>query len=119
MDAYPKSQAIVVLITAPSKEVGRQIARALLESKLAACVNILSPVNSLYTWQGKICDDEEVLLIVKSRADLFENRLIPAVQQIHPYDVPEIIALPVSMGLHSYLDWIAAETVCRGEAFTE
>jgi len=101
---------IVVLITAPSKEVGKQIARALLEQELAACVNIISSIDSLYTWEGKICDDEEVLLVVKSRAELFEDQLVPAVQAIHPYQVPEIIALPIKMGAKSYLDWIEAVT---------
>jgi periplasmic divalent cation tolerance protein len=94
------------LITAPSTEVGECIASVLLDQKLAACVNIVSPVNSFYIWQGETCNDEEVLLIVKSRGDLFESKLIPAVQSVHPYEVPEIIALPVVMGLHSYLAWI-------------
>lgn len=101
---------IVVLITAPSKEVGKQIARVLLEQELAACVNIISSIDSIYTWEGKICTDEEVLLVVKSRAELFENQLVPAVQAIHPYRVPEIIALPIKMGAKSYLDWIEAVT---------
>jgi len=101
---------IVVLITAPSKEVGKQIARALLEQELAACVNIISSIDSIYTWEGKICNDEEVLLVVKSRAELFEDQLVPAVQAIHPYQVPEIIALPIKMGAKSYLDWIEAVT---------
>lgn len=103
--------AIVVLITAPSEEVGRGIAQALLDNKLAACVNIVAPINSLYLWQGDINDDEEVLLIVKSRAELFEQGLIPAVKEVHPYDVPEIIALPILLGDQDYLDWIEAETI--------
>jgi periplasmic divalent cation tolerance protein len=90
--------------------VGKQIARALLEKELAACVNIISSIDSIYTWEGKICNDEEVLLVVKSRAELFENQLVPAVQAIHPYRVPEIIALPIKMGAKSYLDWIEAVT---------
>lgn len=106
----PDSPIIVVLITAPSKEVARQIASELVEQKLAACVNILSPVNSLYIWRESLQDDEEALLIVKSRADLFEDRLIPAVQAIHPYELPEIIALPVIMGLKPYLTWIEQST---------
>jgi periplasmic divalent cation tolerance protein len=104
------SQPMVVFITAPSKEIGKQIAATLVENKLAACVNLLGPINSIYAWEGKICDDEEMLLIVKSRSDLIENGLIPAVQAIHPYQIPEIIALPVVAGLHSYLDWIIKET---------
>lgn len=103
--------AIVVLITAPSEEVGRGIAQALLDNKLAACVNIVAPINSLYLWRGDINDDEEVLLIVKSRAELFEQGLIPTVKEVHPYDVPEIIALPILLGDQDYLDWIEAETI--------
>jgi periplasmic divalent cation tolerance protein len=106
-----ETQPIVVLITAPSKEVGEQITASLLEKQLAACVNIVSPLSSIFTWQGEINHDEEALLIVKSRADLFESQLIPAVLAIHPYQVPEIIALPVSMGLSSYLKWVEEVTL--------
>jgi periplasmic divalent cation tolerance protein len=101
---------IVVLITVPSPEVAEQVADALLESNLAACVNTIAPLNSRYIWEGNICDDEELLLVVKSRADLFENQLVPAVQAVHPNDVPEIIALPILMGSKSYLDWIDEST---------
>ena len=101
---------IVVLITVPSREVGEKVARALLEQRLAACVNILPAMQSHYWWQGDIQQEQEVLLFVKSRADLFESRLVSAVQAVHPYEVPEIIALPVTMGLESYLNWIADET---------
>jgi periplasmic divalent cation tolerance protein len=105
-----QNKYIVVFITAPSEEVGRDIAQALLEKKLAACVNIVAPINSLYVWQGETQDDQEILLIVKTRAGLFEGELIPAVKAVHPYDVPEIIALPVLLGDQDYLDWIEAET---------
>ncbi len=97
---------IIVLITCPNKEVSEQVASALLDQKLAACVNTMTPVTSLYTWKGEINRDEEMLLIVKSRADLFENELIPAVKAVHPYEVPEIIALPIIMGSEDYLGWI-------------
>jgi len=103
-------QYIVVLITVPSKEVGRKVSEALLEKKLAACVNIVPAINSLYNWQGKPQDDEECLLLVKTRASIFEEQFVPAVRSVHPYEVPEIIALPIIMGLRSYLDWIKAET---------
>ena len=99
-------QYIIVLITTPSKEVGEQVANALLEKKLAACVNMLAPVNSLYTWEGATTHDEETLLVVKSRAELFQEHLVPVVQANHPYQVPEIIALPILMGSASYLAWI-------------
>ena len=102
---------IVVLITVPSKDIAEKIASALLEQNLAACVNIAAPIHSLYTWENKICEDEEMLLIIKSRAELFENRLVPAVQAAHPYEVPEIIALPILMGSKSYLDWIYGSTM--------
>ncbi len=99
-------QYIIVLITTPNMEVSEKIANILLEKKLAACVNLVTPMVSLYTWEGEVNRDDEVLLIVKSRSDLFENDLIPVVQDIHPYEVPEIIALPILMGSVSYLDWI-------------
>ncbi len=99
-------QSIVVLITAPSVDSAREIARSLLEQKLAACVNILPGISSLYLWQGALHEDAEVLLIVKTRKELFQERLVPAVLALHPYDVPEIIALPVTAGLPDYLEWI-------------
>jgi periplasmic divalent cation tolerance protein len=97
---------VVVMITAPSKDVGRKIASHLVENELAACVNILAPIESIYSWQGKIQQDEEVLLIAKTRAELVEGEVVPAVKSIHPYDEPEIIALPILSGSKSYLDWI-------------
>ncbi len=101
---------LVVLITAPSVEVAQEIAEALLAQKLAACVNILPGVQSLYTWEGSLHRDAEVLMLAKTRADLFERELVPAVQKVHPYDVPEIIALPIQMGSQPYLDWIEEVT---------
>ncbi len=103
-------QFVVVLITVPSQEVGEKIATGLVEKQLAACVNILPEINSIYAWKGDIHSDQEVLLVVKTRAELFEGQLVPAVQAMHPYQVPEVIALPVVMGLGSYLDWIEQET---------
>lgn len=101
---------IVVLITAPSREVGDGIADALLDDKLVACVNIIPAINSFYWWQGDKLSDEEVLLIAKSRTELFHEGIVPAVRASHPYDVPEIIALPILMGSQDYLDWIDKET---------
>jgi periplasmic divalent cation tolerance protein len=104
------NEAVVILITVPSTEVGKQIANELLEKKLAACVNIFPAFHSIYRWQGKIITDEEVLLLVKTRRELVADLVIPAVKEIHPYEVPEIIALPVMEGSKSYLDWIQEET---------
>lgn len=100
------TDAVVVLITVPSRDVGEAIAAALLEQRLAACVNFVSPIQSWYIWQGELCRDDEILLVVKTRADLFRGRLIPAVRALHPYEVPEIIALPIVMGHDDYLAWI-------------
>jgi periplasmic divalent cation tolerance protein len=96
---------LVALVTAPSTDVGRDIAHALLDRKLAACVNIIPSITSLYTWEGELCVDEEVLLIIKTTTSTFDA-LNSAVKKIHPYDVPEILALPVAAGSKDYLDWI-------------
>ena len=96
----------MVLITTPNQETSEMIANTLLEKKLVACVNLVGSILSFYTWEGEINRDEEMLLIVKSRAELFESELIPAVQAVHPYDIPEIIALPIFMGSEDYLAWI-------------
>ncbi len=101
---------IIVMVTAPSRDTGQQIAAALLEQNLAACINILSPILSMYTWKGETVTDEEALLVIKSWSDLFENNLIPAIQAIHPNEVPEILALPVWKGVQSYLDWMEEVT---------
>ena len=104
-----EKEYILALITAPSMESGDMIAKTLLEKKLVACVNLVTPVMSLFSWQGEIDRDEEVLLIIKSRADLFESDLIPAVEAVHPYDVPEIIVQTIMMGSAKYLNWITLQ----------
>lgn len=104
------TQYIIVFITTPSEAVGRQIAGALLAEKLAACVNIIPAIESIYAWKGEVQNDREALLVVKSRLDLFEDYLVPAVKALHPYEIPEIIALPILLGSKSYLDWIGQET---------
>lgn len=101
---------IVVLITAPSTGVAETISNALLEKELVACVNIVPSINSLYKWEGEINNDKEVLLIFKTRCELFDDTFINAVKEQHPYDVPEIIALPIVSGSEDYLKWIADVT---------
>jgi len=101
---------IVVFITAPTLPVAEQIAKRLVERRLAACVNILPAIQSIYRWEGKIHQESEILLVVKTRDGLFEDHLIPAVLEIHPFKVPEIIAVPVMNGLPGYLEWINQET---------
>jgi len=99
---------LVVYVTAPPKEA-EGLASALVEERLAACVNILPSVRSVYTWEGETCVDEEALLVIKSRAaqlDALRERVVA----LHPYDVPEVIALPIAGGHPPYLDWIAEST---------
>jgi periplasmic divalent cation tolerance protein len=100
---------IVVTITAPDAEQGQQIARMLVEERLAACVNIVSGVRSIYRWRGELCEDSEVLLWIKTRRGLFQ-RLQERVAAVHPYEVPEIIALQISDGYPLYLSWVSEET---------
>jgi periplasmic divalent cation tolerance protein len=105
-----KSETIAIIITAPSMDVAEKIADILVESKLAACVNISSPIRSIYSWEGKIVRDDEVLMIAKTRADLFGKEFIQTVKSNHPYQVPEIIALPILDGSADYLAWISDVT---------
>ena len=106
--------AIVIFITAPTLEKGEEIARALVTEGIAACASIIPRITSIYTWEGKVCADEEVLLLVKSRAGLFPA-IRDRVKLMHSYDVPEIIALPVSDGLPEYLDWLKHATTLPHE----
>ncbi len=100
---------IVVLITASSKEEAGLLAKGLVENKLAFCVNIVPGIESVYHWEGKIHNDPEILLIVKTRQETFDA-LKNWVVEHHSYDVPEVIALPITAGLSAYLkgidDWV-------------
>ena len=98
----------VLLCTAPA-ERAEDIARALLEPRLAACVNIVPGLTSLYWWKGELCRDGESLLVIKTRATLVEalhRRLV----EVHPYDTPELLALPLVEGAERYLGWVRSET---------
>jgi len=98
---------MIVIMTAPSKEEAVKIVRTLLEERLIACANIIDPVYSLFWWKEKIEDEKEVLVIMKSHQKLFE-KLSKRVTELHSYDVPEILALPIAEGSQSYLDWMKA-----------
>jgi periplasmic divalent cation tolerance protein len=102
------TEYIVVLVTVSSPEEGDRIARALVEERLAACVNQAKAIQSTYRWQGRIERSEEELLIIKSRRDLFD-RLKQRVEQLHSYSAPEVIALPILAGSESYLRWLEEE----------
>ncbi len=104
-----ETDAIVMLVTAGTTEQGEALSRALVEERLAACVNLVPNVRSIYRWQGKVCDDREVLLVIKTRRALF-SRVAERVKEIHIYEVPEIIALDVVEGSASYLGWLVRET---------
>ena len=106
---------VVVFVTCSSAEEASRIARALVEGRLAACVNISSPIRSVYRWQGKLSDDEEVLLIIKTTRELFDP-LRRAVEKLHSYQVPEVICLPVIDGAPNYLNWIGASVAPESEA---
>ena len=97
---------IVVLSTCASPEEAEKVARALVEKKLAACVNILPAVRSIYRWKGAIEDDQETLLLIKSSRALF-GELRAEIQKLHSYEIPEAIAIPIVDGLERYLEWMA------------
>jgi periplasmic divalent cation tolerance protein len=99
----------VVLITAPNEEVARTLARTLVEERLAACVNLVPGLTSVYRWQGEVVEDQEVLLIAKTTTFAFP-RLKERVLALHPYTVPEILALPIAEGNREYLDWLRENT---------
>ncbi|KAF0177852.1 MAG: periplasmic divalent cation tolerance protein [Nitrospirae bacterium] len=100
---------IVVFITAPNEEEAAKMARVLVEEKLAGCVNIVRSISSIYSWQGKTEDDSEALMICKTKKSLFDA-LKERVIQLHPYTVPEIVALPIIAGSEKYLDWLREVT---------
>lgn len=105
MEASPY---IVLLITTATAEEAQRISRVLLEQKKVACVNILPRVNSLFRWQGKLDSAEESLLIVKTKASQL-SEIVPLVKELHSYDIPELIALPIIGGNQDYLEWIEKE----------
>jgi uncharacterized protein involved in tolerance to divalent cations len=100
---------IIVFVTAPSGKEGEKIAQALLEDKLAACVNIIPGLKSMFRWKGEISTEEEVLLLIKTKDRLFE-KLKRRVIELHSYDVPEVVALGILAGNEKYLDWLKRET---------
>jgi periplasmic divalent cation tolerance protein len=101
--------ALVVLVTAPTAERAAELARALVEERLAACGNVVPGIRSIYRWEGKVQDEAEALLVLKTTRARFDA-LRARVLALHPYEVPEVIALAVDAGSAPYLAWIAAET---------
>lgn len=100
---------IVIIITASNEDEARRIAGALLEDRLVACVNIHPKIRSLYWWEGRIQDEDEAMLIIKTKRALF-GEIVKKVKEVHSYTVPEIIALPIIEGSEDYLRWIQEVT---------
>lgn len=104
-----ESDIVVVLVTAPDMQAAERIARPLVAERLAACVNVVGPVRSIYRWEDAVQDDPEHLLIVKTRRALVA-RVDARVRELHTYAVPEVVALPVVGGSAAYLSWVAGAT---------
>ncbi|MFP4082365.1 MAG: divalent-cation tolerance protein CutA [Candidatus Aminicenantes bacterium] len=100
---------IFVLTTVPDQKTGEKIARSLVGERLAACVNTTAACKSLFRWEGKVTEEQEFILFIKTRDHLF-NKLQEKIVQLHPYDTPEVIAFPIRYGHPKYLDWIDKQT---------
>jgi len=105
-----KREASVVFVTAGNEQQAELIARALVDEHLAACVNIVSPIRSIYRWGNQVQSDTEHLMIIKTRAKLV-TKVEARVRELHSYEVPEIIALPIVAGAKPYLEWIFESTI--------
>lgn len=101
--------AIVIFCTVPTKDDAKKISNALVSERLAACVSIVDKVHSVFSWNSELCNENEMLLIIKTRRELFD-KIEAVIKALHSYNVPEIIALPVIVGSEDYLGWIAHET---------
>jgi len=99
---------IQVITTAGKKEDAEKIAKTLIEKRLAGCVQIIGPISSVYWWKNKIETEQEWLCFIKSKAKIFET-LEKTIKNVHPYETPEIIALPISKGSNEYLKWLDEE----------
>ena len=102
--------AVLVITNLPDREAARRLAEKLVEDRLAACVNILAPCESVYRWQGRIETTQEVPLLIKTLGAHYD-KLEKTIRQCHPYELPEIIAVPLAAVLPAYLEWLAAETI--------
>ena len=105
-------QTLLVLTNLPDRAAAEKLADALIEQRLAACVNILAPCRSVYRWKNDLQHDEEYPMLIKTTAERY-GALEAAIRAGHPYELPEIIALTVERGLPAYLDWVAAQTAAE------
>ena len=104
------SEYLLVISTVPSEKEGSTIAKAIVEDRLAACVNVTPRIQSFYWWEERISDDREFILFIKTKASLFPE-LETKIKALHSYQVPEIIAIPIQTGSKEYLDWIEQNTL--------
>jgi periplasmic divalent cation tolerance protein len=104
-----QSTKLLVITNVPDRAVAEKLADMLIERNLAACVNILAPCRSVYRWKGTVQHDEEHPMLIKTSAERY-SALEQALRAAHPYELPEIIAVPIERGLPAYLDWVAVET---------
>ena len=109
LEVQDGGECLVTLITCPTEESAKQLASELVGQEAAACVNMIGGVRSVYRWQGKICDDQETLLVVKTRESK-RTQVAEIVSSHHPYDEPELIFLPIHSGSTSYLQWVLDQT---------
>ncbi len=105
-----QGEFVLILVTTNSQEEAERIARALVDSRLAACVNIISGIRSIYRWEGNIWDEGELVLLIKTRMALFEQ-VESKIKEIHSYEVPEIVAIPIIRGSKTYLNWLNKSTL--------
>lgn len=99
------SDYVVIFVTAENASKGEKIAKTLVQEKFAACVNMIPGAKSIYTWEGKLCETEEALLVIKSTKMMFP-KIVATVRALHSYQVPEIIAVPVTRASEDYLSWL-------------
>jgi periplasmic divalent cation tolerance protein len=102
-------EALLVISNLPDRASAEKLARQLIDARLAACVNVLSPCRSVYRWKGAVEDAEEFPMLIKTTRERYAA-LEAAIRENHPYELPEIIAIPLAGGLPAYLDWVATET---------
>lgn len=100
---------MIVFVTVPNEEEAVKIAKTIVEERLAGCVNIIKTIRSIYSWKGKIEDEPEVLMIIKTKSELFEE-LSERIKSIHSYTVPEIIGIKIKKGFEDYLKWLSEVT---------
>ena len=104
---------ILVLTTLPDRDRGRALVRDLVERRLAACGTVIDGVTSIYRWEGEVEEAGEVQVILKTRRECW-TELQQVVTDLHPFDVPELVALPIELGLQAYLQWVETETTANG-----